>query len=923
MRKRAAHERDGSGFRNSCPVEQRVPAAGSASPIFGEVAIDGQDHDDEIRPTALLTTTSAVTRILVRDGRRRGAQGGLAAVLLGTASTSVADAARGDGAVAPGAGARCASVRDVASWSSAWPRSTISHGGVDDGPLHRRDARAGPRAPPAHSRARLTFADLRSSSRWRCAMKTHAGDRGRDRAPALRRALAGRDDRDAARRAPRRRAARARPRRAARAVADAPAARRSVPHFIDETLARYPHAARDAPLRHARASAATAARVRTLREYVALGAATAAARGVPRAPRRSPASRRRSTGPTSASSRCPGGERALWVFVMVLAYSRAMWAEFVFDLDRPLALPLARARARAFGGVTRQWLFDNPKTVVLERHGDAVRFHPTLLELCAAMRVEPQLCAVRKPEHKGKVERAIRYLRDRFFAGRTIPGVAEGNAQLARFIDEIAHVATASDDRAAHPSARCSPRSARGCSRCPIRCRRPTRVEPDRRSTRRPSSASTPIATRCPTDARRAHAHARRRRPHRARPRRHRPCIAEHARSWGRRQVIEDARAPRRARRRAPRRRATSRAATGSAPSSPTFDRIVERWAISGSSLGLPRHAHHQAARPLRRRRVRRRRRRPRSPAASPTSARSRSPASSTARTAAARSPSSSCSPTHVDDATSSPTTWSPTMSDTTTSPSGFAASASASAATRSPPSSRTPQEPPRPDRDRRAARRPRGARARDAAISRAARGSPPSARSSPSTASTGPTRARSIAPSSSASLEPRLRRPRRERPAQGGSGVGKTMLAQNLAHAALAAGYTVRFSTLAAALADLLEAGVDARLRAPPPPLHAAPTSRSSTSLATCPATPAPPTCSTTSSAVATSSARRSSPPISPSSSGATVFPGAACVVALVDRFAQHCHRVDIDADSWRDKHRLDPGSAKAHLAQSRRKRP
>ena len=34
------------------------------------------------------------------------------------------------------------------------------------------------------------------------------------------------------------------------------------------------------------------------------------------------------------------------------------------------------------------------------------------------------------------------------------------------------------------------------------------------------------------------------------------------------------------------------------------------------------------------------------------------------------------------------------------------------------------------------------------------------------------------------------------------------------------------------------------------------------------------------------------------------TVFPGAACIVALVDRFAQHCHVVDIDADSWRQKH-------------------
>ena len=33
------------------------------------------------------------------------------------------------------------------------------------------------------------------------------------------------------------------------------------------------------------------------------------------------------------------------------------------------------------------------------------------------------------------------------------------------------------------------------------------------------------------------------------------------------------------------------------------------------------------------------------------------------------------------------------------------------------------------------------------------------------------------------------------------------------------------------------------------------------------------------------------------------TVFPGAACVVALVDRFVQHCHVLDIDADSWRQK--------------------
>jgi len=70
-----------------------------------------------------------------------------------------------------------------------------------------------------------------------------------------------------------------------------------------------------------------------------------------------------------------GGLRPLWVFVMVLAYSRAMWAELVFDLTvESLRRSLVRA-ARFFEGVTRQWLFDNPKTVVLARHGDALRYH--------------------------------------------------------------------------------------------------------------------------------------------------------------------------------------------------------------------------------------------------------------------------------------------------------------------------------------------------------------------------------------------------------------------------------------------------------------------------------------------------------------------------------------------------------------------
>lgn len=133
-----------------------------------------------------------------------------------------------------------------------------------------------------------------------------------------------------------------------------------------------------------------------------------------------------------------GGERALWVFVMVCAYSRAVFAELVLDLTvHSLLRSLLRA-VEFFGGATRQWLFDNPKTVVLERQGDHVRYHPELLQLSAALHVQPRLCAVRKPHQKGGVERSIRYLKDRFFAARRIHALDQGNEQLHTFLETIA-----------------------------------------------------------------------------------------------------------------------------------------------------------------------------------------------------------------------------------------------------------------------------------------------------------------------------------------------------------------------------------------------------------------------------------------------------------------------------------------------------
>lgn len=132
-----------------------------------------------------------------------------------------------------------------------------------------------------------------------------------------------------------------------------------------------------------------------------------------------------------------GGQRALWLFVQVLGWSRALWGEFVLDLG---ANSLARSLVRAagyFGGTPRQWLFDNPKAVVLQRRAEAVRFHPVLLEVAGHYRTQPRVCAVRKANQKGKVERSIRYLRERFLEGRTVRSVEQGNRELWAFLKEV------------------------------------------------------------------------------------------------------------------------------------------------------------------------------------------------------------------------------------------------------------------------------------------------------------------------------------------------------------------------------------------------------------------------------------------------------------------------------------------------------
>jgi transposase len=351
--------------------------------------------------------------------------------------------------------------------------------------------------------------------------------------------------------------------------------------FIDDTLRRYPRLLATRLYDMVRERGYTGS-IRTLREHVA------AVRPKPRrevylSTETMPGEQAQVDWAYVDKLVVPGGERALWLFVMVLAHSRALWAEFVLDLSvHSLVRSLVRAAAW-FGGVTRQWLFDNPKTVVLERIGTAVRFHPTLLALCAQMRVEPKLCAVARPEHKGKVERAIRYLRDRFLAGRRILGVDEGNRALARFLEDVAH-------RRPHPvqHQRTVGDVLADEQRRLLALPHPLPVTdfvepvvPDSQAFVRfdcnrysvPTTAAESVLTLVADDraVRLVHGSM---------------TIAEHARSWGKKQILEkpEHRTALVAERKAA---AQLKGRDRLRAIAPAFDRVLERWTVTGPSLAI------------------------------------------------------------------------------------------------------------------------------------------------------------------------------------------------------------------------------------------------------------------------------------------------------------------------------------------------
>jgi transposase len=137
----------------------------------------------------------------------------------------------------------------------------------------------------------------------------------------------------------------------------------------------------------------------------------------------------------------PGISRIVWLFSLVLGFSRLIWARFVVHQDLQSVLRCHLAAFEALGGVPREILYDRMKTAVVGEDTDGlVVYNRCLLDLARHFGFQPKACRPYRPKTKGKVERPFRYIREDFFLAGSFRNLEDLNEQLRHWLDTVANV---------------------------------------------------------------------------------------------------------------------------------------------------------------------------------------------------------------------------------------------------------------------------------------------------------------------------------------------------------------------------------------------------------------------------------------------------------------------------------------------------
>jgi len=137
-----------------------------------------------------------------------------------------------------------------------------------------------------------------------------------------------------------------------------------------------------------------------------------------------------------------GARRKLSLVTVVLGHSRVIWGRFTVGQTQQVLMECLEETFRELGGVPRELLFDNLKAVVAtprSRELPAV-IQPSFARFAEHWGFEPVPCPPYWPRAKGKVERAIQYVKRSFLEGRSFTDLEDLNAQLRTWLATVANV---------------------------------------------------------------------------------------------------------------------------------------------------------------------------------------------------------------------------------------------------------------------------------------------------------------------------------------------------------------------------------------------------------------------------------------------------------------------------------------------------
>jgi len=132
-----------------------------------------------------------------------------------------------------------------------------------------------------------------------------------------------------------------------------------------------------------------------------------------------------------------GRRRKVHFFAARLKYSRYMHVVLVPDQRSEALIRALVACLVVFGGSTKQWVFDNPKTIRISKTGEPLVLHSYLRDLVAEMNVLPEMCAPRSGNQKGSVESLVKFVKRSFLFVRKFADMADLEQQLAEWLHEV------------------------------------------------------------------------------------------------------------------------------------------------------------------------------------------------------------------------------------------------------------------------------------------------------------------------------------------------------------------------------------------------------------------------------------------------------------------------------------------------------